>query len=112
MAKSKENEYARDFWQRKVQEDLEQHYESLVGAIESTKKGWIAFCPACRKKIEVEYPDLRSRTDAIKAMHELAGLKPKPTDNTSVGFVLKRTIELTPEQASEDAAEKQYSDAP
>jgi hypothetical protein len=42
----------------------------------------------------VRFPDVRARTDAIKALHELAGLRPKPDDGTMVTppVVLRRVV--------------------
>ena len=38
----------------------------------ATRTAWVT-CPHCKHRHEVEVADIRARTDAAKALHELAG---------------------------------------
>jgi hypothetical protein len=49
--------------------DLESQYDKVVAALEdameSTKKAW-AYCPDCRKKVQVDHPDHGARIKAVE----------------------------------------------
>jgi hypothetical protein len=49
--------------------DLESQYDTVVSALkeamESTKKAW-AYCPSCRKKVQVDHPDHGARIKAVE----------------------------------------------
>ena len=49
--------------------DLESQYDKVVAALEeameSTKKAW-GFCPKCRTKVQVDFPDHGARIKAVE----------------------------------------------
>ena len=49
--------------------DLESQYDKVVAALEeameSTKKAW-GYCPSCRKKVHVDFPDHGARITAVE----------------------------------------------
>jgi hypothetical protein len=53
----------------------------LLDATDAERTQW-GVCPHCQKKVPIQQPDTRARTDAIAKLHELAGLRPRPDDGT------------------------------
>jgi hypothetical protein len=70
---------AKKFWQESWERNYELYEKSLLEAV-TAEREQNGRCPKCNAHVPVRYPDTRARTDAVKTLHELAGLKPRPED--------------------------------
>jgi hypothetical protein len=65
--------------------------ERLIEATAATRSVWVT-CSNC-KHLGGRSPDIRARTDAVNALHTLAGERPKPASGkVAGGFILKREL--------------------
>lgn len=97
MAKQMTQKSVKEFWAGVVDEHQVEMRDALLEAVTAEREGWWGECDGCRKKVKVTLPDIRARTDAVKALHLLGGSLPKTSDDSKagVGFILERTI-VTP----------------
>lgn len=74
-----------------VDEELEAAVRSLLDACTGDKAAY-GPCKRCKGRVQVDYPDFRGRTDAIKALFELGYGKPQAGEQSAGSFVVKRII--------------------
>src|SRR5262249_21294209 len=70
---------SKEFWQESWRRNYRLYEASLLEAVQAEREQ-NGRCPKCHAHVPVRYPDTRARTDAVKALHELAGLRPRPED--------------------------------
>lgn len=90
----KEQKVVKDFWRHALEDNLDDIRERLLEASAATKEVWVS-CTHCKHRNKVEIPDHRARTDAARALHELAGERPKAGTeggSSGAGFILKRVL--------------------
>ena len=90
---AKDKRAVREFWRETLDDNLEVVRERLLEATAATRSVWVT-CSNCKHRSEVEVADIRARTDAVNALHTLAGERPKPASDEGGGggFVLKRVV--------------------
>jgi hypothetical protein len=74
----------------------DENWDEMIGSLElgldAVRKQW-GFCPKCRSKVQVDFPDLRTRNDTVRMIAELSGSKPRAdSDVSGGGLIVKRTI--------------------
>jgi hypothetical protein len=88
----KDRTAVRDYWADYLTENIDRIRARVESALfDSEKKGY-SYCPKCRGTVPVPTPDFRAMTDAIKAVHELAGKKPRPDAEEGGTLVFQRTV--------------------
>jgi hypothetical protein len=93
---------AKEYWQGVWADNYEALAERLLEATEA-ERSQFGYCPTCRCKVHVQHPDTRARTDAIKTLHELAGLRPKPESEDGGADVVVRRRLVLPDGVELDA---------
>ena len=90
-ARESKSPEAKGFWQQVWADNYQALAARLLEATEA-ERSQFGYCPTCRCKVHVQHPDTRARTDAIKALHELAGLRPKPDEGPTQGVTVVRKL--------------------
>jgi hypothetical protein len=101
MAVTAKRRAEREHFRDVVDEHLLALTERLLEAAGATKKTYSGVCLRCKSRVEIEHPDIRARTDAIKALHELGYGKPRPDDDGGGTIVLKRRVIAPAETVSQ-----------
>lgn len=64
---------------------------ALLDACDADVFKW-GLCPHCHRKVQVDYPDYRGRTDAITGMFKLGYGNPQSGESGGGSFVVNRVI--------------------
>lgn len=83
---------AKQFWRQSWARNVHLYEHSLLEAVRAEREQ-NGRCPKCHAHVPVRYPDTRARTDAVKALHELAALRPRPEDEDAGTVHLTRTVD-------------------